>query len=147
MKAVRLFQLVFIFFGFVVVSLGLASAGEDEAAHRAAFYLLGEGFAAGLAACVITMLVLSARGAGGNFVGKLSGLMFLTLALFTVVWTAFISLAGLHPAEGIGTIGRAVRCGFGYLFGWFSVILALFARQLFFPPRSSGSDEGGSTER
>ncbi|MDZ7815022.1 MAG: hypothetical protein U5N86_03170 [Planctomycetota bacterium] len=147
MKILRLIQAAIIFFLLFVVAvamMGISDSSEDM--RMASLWLLSESAACGLAGAIFTIIRLQRAGAE-NFTRKLSTLMFLTLGVFALAWTTVSHFAGLHEAEGLSYLTRFVRVGYGYLAGWFSVVLFLFVLQIMSSHDSSEECEDEREER
>lgn len=128
MVFLRIFQAVFILVCLVIISVGMLSSSNGDDAARASLYLMFEGAGVGLLACFISILWVSSSRPEG-FLAKLPVIMFFSLGIFTLIWTALSYSLGIHHTPNLSLLARTVKIGFGYLAGWLIAIIILFLYQ------------------
>ena len=127
-KILRVLQVGLILLGLIGLSLFLVSLKAPEARTAATFLLL-EGVLPGLLLAILSLFVFF-TGIREGVLTKISALMFATLGVYTVTWTLLSKLLGIHSHASIDLAGRALRIGFGFIAGWFAVILLIYSLQL-----------------
>ncbi len=142
MVFLRIFQAVFILVCLALISVGMLSSSSGDDAARASLFLMFESAGVGLIVCFISIIWISSTRPEG-ILAKLPVIMFLSLGIFTLLWTALSYSLGIHHTPNLSLMARAVKIGFGYLAGWLVSIIILFLyQQVMKLKRENESDEG-----
>lgn len=141
MKAFRIFQVVFILFGLLVVGFAMGLTDPEPPVRKLAIWLLGSSAAAGSLWCLSTYFWLRGR-ATGNAAMDLGKLMLIGLPAATVLLFGIYYALDIYSVRATLTVaGTIVKLAYGFFAGWLWVIVLLYLIQLVRPAPVEDSDE------
>jgi hypothetical protein len=146
LKAFRIFQVVFILFGLLVVAFAMGLTDPDPAVRRLAAWLLGSSSALGAGWCLSSYLWLRAR-SSGNAAMALGKLMLIGLPVSTLLLFGTFYGVDFHAIRATLTVaGSILKLAFGFFAGWLWVVVLLYLIQLVRPAPVEDDDEEDDDE-
>ncbi len=141
MKAFRIFQVVFILFGLIVVSFAMGLTDPDPKIRKASLWLLSSAATLGALWSLATFFI-SKRNKAGNVAAALGKLMLIGLPASTIVLFAVFFGLDLHGVRTVLTVASTVvKLAYGFFAGWLWVVVLMFLVQLARPAPVEENDE------